>query len=85
MKIGMLIYDNDPDSNLEKKVSKAIKYFGEKYGRKPTVCFVHPKMLKEEQILTLKIKILPNRFIAPGHLWIGINSNSTSYCNSKMI
>jgi hypothetical protein len=45
MNIGMLWFDNDPKSNLEMKVERAVAYYRDKYGKVPTLCFVHPSML----------------------------------------
>jgi hypothetical protein len=49
MKIGMLWFDNDPHTPLAAKVEKAAAYYLTKYGRTPTVCFVHPSMLPAAQ------------------------------------
>ena len=49
MKIGMLWFDNDPHTPLAAKVEKAAAYYLTKYGRTPTVCFVHPSMLPNAQ------------------------------------
>jgi len=49
MKIGMLWFDNDPHTTLAAKVEKAAAYYITKYGRTPTVCFVHPSMLPAKQ------------------------------------
>lgn len=55
MKIGMLWFDDDPQATLAVKVEQAATYYQRKYGKKPTVCFVHPSMLprlgQEEQEL----------------------------------
>lgn len=45
MNIGMLWFDNDPKAGLDVKVERAATYYRDKYGRKPTLCFVHPSML----------------------------------------
>jgi hypothetical protein len=45
MNIGMLWFDNDPKAGLDVKVERAAAYYRNKYGRKPTLCFVHPSML----------------------------------------
>jgi hypothetical protein len=45
MNVGMLWFDNDPKSNLDAKISRAATYYRDKYGRAPTLCFVHPSML----------------------------------------
>ena len=49
MKIGMLWFDNDPHTALAAKVEKAAAYYRTKYGKTPTVCFVHPSMLPAAQ------------------------------------
>ena len=45
MNLGMLWFDNDPKSTLEVKVQRAAAYYQHKYGKTPTLCFVHPTML----------------------------------------
>ena len=45
MNIGMLWFDNDPKAGLDRKVQRAADYYRNKYGRTPTLCFVHPSML----------------------------------------
>jgi hypothetical protein len=45
MNVGMLWFDNDPKSNLDLKIERAASYYRTKYGRSPTICFVHPTML----------------------------------------
>jgi len=45
MNIGMLWFDNDPKAGLDTKVERAAVYYRNKYGRIPTLCYVHPTML----------------------------------------
>ena len=45
MNIGMLWFDNDPKAGLDTKVERAAVYYRNKYGRAPTLCYVHPSML----------------------------------------
>ena len=45
MNVGMLWFDNDPKSNLDAKIERAADYYRGKYGKVPTLCFVHPSML----------------------------------------
>jgi hypothetical protein len=44
MNLGMLWFDNDPKVTLDVKVQRAAAYYQHKYGRTPTLCFVHPSM-----------------------------------------
>ena len=45
MNLGMLWFDNDPKATLDVKVERAAAYYRHKYGKTPTLCFVHPTML----------------------------------------
>ncbi len=45
MNIGMLWFDNDPKAGLDTKVERAAVYYRNKYGRTPTLCYLHPSML----------------------------------------
>ncbi len=45
MNIGMLWFDNDPKIELAAKVRRAAQYYRTKYGKNPTLCYVHPSML----------------------------------------
>lgn len=81
MNIGMLWFDNDPKTELFSKVERAAAYYRNKYGRPPTVCFVHPSMLaipanQVDGTSSLKaggLEIRPTRTVLPNHFWIGIN------------
>ena len=74
MKTGMLWFDDDPNSNIEDKVSLAADYYEEKHGHKPTTCFVHPNMLSDPALKVRGINICPNRTVLPDHFWIGLNN-----------
>lgn len=43
--IGLLWFDDDPGRDLKQKVGNAARRYAEKFGRRPTVCYVHPSML----------------------------------------
>ena len=90
MNVGMLWFDNDPKVNLDSKIERAADYYRTKYGLSPTLCFVHPSMLRngkspdevyeknppEKTFSTCGIEIRSNRSVLPNHLWIGINSTA---------
>ena len=46
MNVGMLWFDNDPKAGLDAKVERAAVYYRKKYGKVPTLCFVHPTMME---------------------------------------
>jgi hypothetical protein len=45
MKIGMLWFDNDAKAALDIRIERAASYYRTKYGKMPTLCYVHPSML----------------------------------------
>ncbi|MEJ5240609.1 MAG: hypothetical protein WHS87_05375 [Anaerolineales bacterium] len=77
MNVGMLWFDNDPNTPFVKKVQRAVEYYRRKYGREPNLCLVHPSALKAEETEAISngIAIRPYRFVLPGHFWIGIEEN----------
>ena len=85
MDIGMLWFDNDKKASIPSKVEKAARYYQKKYGKKPDVCYVHPKTVSgangkkktsprsSEKSFTIgKIEVLKNEMVLPDHFWIGI-------------
>jgi hypothetical protein len=90
MNIGMLWFDNDPRVTLDTKVQRAADYYRTKYGRTPTLCFVHPSMLAaaaqpKERILpdesaakfvAAGIEVRSHRSVMPNHLWLGVNAQN---------
>lgn len=83
MNIGMLWFDNDPKAEFNAKIERAARYYHEKYGRTPNLCFVHPSMLgnghSKEDSTPLKsgnIVVRPSRSVLPNHFWIGVNGSA---------
>lgn len=70
MKTGMLWFDNTPGKPLNEKVKAAADYYVSKYGKTPTMCFVHPAMVKGAEQTCVPVKT--SRAVLPNHLWIGI-------------
>jgi hypothetical protein len=79
MNIGMLWFDNDPKAALEVKIARAAGYYHDKYGKQPTLCFIHPSMmptLATDPDATLAVGpegvvVRANRSVLPNHFWIG--------------
>ena len=90
MNIGMLWFDNDPKAELTAKVERAALYYRNKYGKAPTLYFVHPTMLANargqaqtipegesmESYRAAGVEVRPTRSILPNHLWIGVNGKA---------
>lgn len=77
MRTGMLWLDNEPTSDLELKLDRAVKYYLQRYGQLPNLCFVHPSLLDQASsspspMMDIQgIEILPSQRLEPEQLWLG--------------
>ncbi|NTV36432.1 MAG: hypothetical protein HGA53_05715 [Anaerolineaceae bacterium] len=72
MNTGMLWFDNDPKTDIDEKIGKAITYYQKKYGQTPNLCFVHPTMLVQTPIKTRSVvEVRTNKMVLPNHFWLG--------------
>jgi hypothetical protein len=85
MNVGMLWFDNDNNSDLPTKVTRAATYYHGKYGVHPNICFVHPSMAakldadkqKTKLIKSGEIEVRLTKTVLPHHFWIGIHPQET--------
>jgi hypothetical protein len=77
MRTGMLWFDNSPRS-LKEKVNDASVFYREKYGCIPTLCFVNPASLEEEESQSNGVEVRKARTVMPDHFWIGIDSKEST-------
>ena len=75
MKVGMLWFDNDAARALDEKIRRAAIYYQKKYGREPSVCYIHPSMLPNGASAPNNgaIRVQPAPWILPNHYWLGLN------------
>jgi len=75
MDIGMMWFDNDQGKGFEARIQNAAAFYRKKYGRNPSICFVHPSMQQEPESSDLNgIHIRTSKKMLPGHFWIGIGN-----------
>lgn len=74
MLTGILWFDNDLKRTLEQKLTRAIEYYTNKYGRKPELCLVNPGMATADDLNSVEHIITARawRGVVPNHLWIGV-------------
>jgi len=73
MNVGMLWLDDDRNRTLDEKVSRAVEYYREKYGRMPNMCLVNKGMLAAEKQVG-KVCVQPIANILPHHFWLGVKA-----------
>ena len=85
----MLWFDNDKKASIPSKVEKAARYYQNKYGVHPDLCYVHPKTVRggngrsglkggQEYYQIGKILVLKNEKVQPDHFWIGKGADDLS-------
>ena len=72
MESGIMWLDNDEKVEITIKLNNAAKYYFNRYGCRPDICFVHPSMLPEGLSLYNGIRLIASSAIIPFHFWIGI-------------
>ena len=89
----MLWFDNDPKADLSAKIARAASYYRNKYGKTPTLCFVHHSMLPAsaansetpangkdtpaKNLVAAGLEVRSNRSVLPNHFWLGVNGVSS--------
>jgi len=78
MDTGMLWFDNNSRLALAARIEEAVKYYQQKYGQRPNLCFIHPTMIKTEQpqlpVEQAGVEIRTTAYILPNHFWLGVNT-----------
>jgi hypothetical protein len=67
--IGLLWFDES--GPLEQRVERAVRRYTEKFGRQPTVCYVHPSMLNEHgPVPVAGVRLAPRRSVLRDHFLV---------------
>jgi len=84
MQVGMLWFDDAPRRSLDEKLERGVRYYREKYGHAPTICYVHPNSLSQVTDSSLqgdgvidRIRIASAPSILPHHFYFGISQEAT--------
>jgi hypothetical protein len=72
MEVGELFYIENPSLNLEERVLWAAKRYQKKFGQQPTLCMLHPSLLKGGQKRLGRLRLEAKKSVLPNYLWIGI-------------
>lgn len=72
MDIGELVLIEDSRLSVEQRVLWAAGRYQRKYGRKPTLCLLHPSLLNGKRKRVAGLKLEPRKSVLPNYLWVGI-------------
>jgi hypothetical protein len=77
MNIGMLWFDGQGEKDVHPRVQAAARYYRDKYGRMPNVCFLHPSMMSDPKKTRVDgVDLRTSSSILRGHLWLGVDEGS---------
>lgn len=71
MKYGLLWYDKYEGRTQAERIERAADYYTTEYGKRPTLCFVHPTAGLGGGIIVEGIEIRYTNSVLPGHYWLG--------------
>jgi len=71
MRTGMLWFDNNDQHDMEAKLRRAVDYYEKKYGKRPSVCVVHPLTMAGNKKDLLGLDIRTSNNVLPHHFWLG--------------
>ena len=72
MEVGELFYIENPSLNLEERVLWAAERYQKKFGQQPTLCMLHPSLLKAGQKRLGRLRLEAKKSVLPNYLWIGV-------------
>ena len=73
MKVGMLWLDTEPEVDLGRRVARAAAYYSDKYGRRPTMCVIHPETAGlQPPPFVAEMTLLVRPDALRQHFWIGV-------------
>ena len=74
MQIGLLWFDDDPRTPVERKIEQAATRYREKYGRAPNACYVSPAA-NAPAGMRHGLRVITARSIRPNYFWIGVDDH----------
>lgn len=78
MEIGELFLIEDPKAKLEEKILWAADSYQKKYGQAPTVCLLHPSLLKGQSRRVGGLRLEAKKSVLPNYLWIGVLADAAT-------
>ncbi len=76
MNVGMLWLDEEKNTDLQQRLTRAADYYAAKYGRRATLCMVHPETAGENPpsaVADLAVRVRSD--VLRNHFWIGVEES----------
>ena len=83
MNIGLLWFDNGSKRSLKEKIGNAVSHYAQRFGDKPTVCYLHPDTLDADLNSLKGVRLKPATNVLPHHFWGGMETDPQQSGNGK--
>ena len=67
MNQGMLWFDDRKDVSVAQKIAAALRFYEQKYGSRPTCCYIHCDKGIDEVQTDLGLRVEVSQYILPNH------------------
>lgn len=67
MNQGMLWFDDRKDVSVAQKIAAALKFYEQKYGSRPSCCYIHSDKGIDEAQTDLGLRVEVSPYILPNH------------------
>ena len=75
MNIGLLWFDNGSQRSLKEKIGNAVSHYAQRFGDKPTVCYLHPDTLDADFNSMTGVQLKTATNVLPHHFWVGMDAD----------
>ncbi len=75
MDIGLLWFDNGSQRSLKEKIGNAVSHYAQRFGDKPTVCYMHPDTLDADFNSLKGVRLKTAMNVLPHHFWVGMETD----------
>lgn len=82
MQVGLLWFDDDKKRTLEEKVQRAVAHYFQKFGQRPSVCYLNPGTMNGGPQAVSGVQLCTAKNVLLHHFWIGLEESAAGV-NSK--
>jgi hypothetical protein len=76
MDVGMMWFDEERGTELRARIDRAARYYKDKYGRTPNLCYIHPRTAEGEVRAKAEIEVRTSQSVQPDYFWLGLKETS---------
>ena len=71
MRFGLLWFDPQKGRDWQQEVEAAVRRYRERFGRAPTVCYVHPRLLEGKKEMKVgQLRVVAKQTVLPHHFLV---------------